>query len=83
MKKVLKPKGRIIIADPMFRNISEEKKIKQILIKSGQQSAVEVIENEYFGFVDDLETAFKREDFSFHGEQLTPFVWIFRAVLAS
>ena len=83
MKKVIKPKGRIVIADPMFRNSSEEEKIKQNLIKSGQHSAVEVINTEYFGFVDDLATAFTRENFSFHGEQLTQFVWILRAVLAS
>ncbi len=83
MKKVLKPKGRIVMADPMFRNMSEERKIKQSLIKSGEQSAVEVIENEYFSFVDDLETAFTRENFSFNSEQLTQFVWICKAVLTS
>jgi len=81
MKKVLKPKGRIIIADTMFKKIGKEKKLKQNFMKFGQQWAVAVIEDEYSGNFDDLEMALSKEGFSFHGDQPMAFVWIFKAIL--
>lgn len=81
MEKVLKTYGRIIIADLMFKNAFSEKKIKQSLRESGKSTMVEDIEDEYYGLFDDLSKLFRREGFSFEGEQITTFVWIFRACL--
>jgi putative AdoMet-dependent methyltransferase len=82
MKRVLKPKGRVVIADLMFKNVLEEERIKLELRESYRTDVIEVIEDEYFGSFDDLSKAFNTEGFSVHGEQLTPFVWILRAMLS-
>jgi len=82
MRKVLKPKGRIVIADLMFKNTNKEGEIKESLRKSGQMDVIEAIEDEYFGSFDELNKVFRGEGFSFRGEQLTPFVWIFQAILS-
>lgn len=76
MKKVLKPKGRIVIADLMFQNTSQEQRIKQALSESGRDEILEEIEDEYFGYFDKLKEAFDREEFNTKGEQLTESVWI-------
>lgn len=81
MKRVLKPYGKIIIADLMFKNKSYEKKIKQNLIKEGKENMVRDIEDEYYGLFDDLNKKFNEMGFEFKGEQLTEFVWIFCAFL--
>ena len=81
MKRVLKPKGRIVIADLIFRNRTEEEHIKQELRAAGRGDIIDVIEDEYFGLFDDLRKCFARKGFDFRGEQLTPFVWIFCALL--
>ena len=81
MKRVLKPKGRIVIADLMFGNRSEEERIKKALRTAGRSDMLDVIKDEYFGLFDDLFHCFVKEGFDFRGEQLTPFVWIFRALL--
>ncbi len=81
MRGVLRPQGRIVIADLMFRNESEKQKIKQALLESGNNETVEEIEDEYFGHFDDLENAFGKEGFRFQGGQLTESIWIFRALL--
>jgi len=81
MKRVLKPEGRIVIADLMFRNRLEEESIKQALGAAGRGDVVGDIEDEYYGLFDALSNSFQQEGFTFRGEQLTPFVWIFRALL--
>ena len=81
MKRVLRVNGRIVIADLMFKNDSEEKQLKRGLRKSGRNDVLDVIEDEYFGLLDDLFHCFVKEGFNFRGEQLTPFVWIFCALL--
>lgn len=81
MKRVLRDNGRIVIADLMFENNDKEKEIKQELRESGRKDVLDVIEDEYFSLFDNLHNWFVNEGFDFWGEQLTPFVWIFSAVL--
>ena len=81
MKRVLRPKGRIVIADLMFGNRTEEERIKRALRMAGRGDIVDDIEDEYYGLFDELSNSFRREEFVFSGEQLTPFVWIFCAIL--
>lgn len=81
MKSVLKPYGRIVITDLMFKNAFREKRIKQSLRDSGKNAIVEEIEEEYYGLFDDLSKSFRKNGFSFKGGQITDFVWIFRAQL--
>lgn len=81
MKRVLKPKGRIVIADLMFKNKKCKKKIKEELIRKGKQDIIDAINDEYYGFFDNLRKKFTHAGFKFEGEQLTEFVWIFRASL--
>lgn len=79
MKRVLALPGRIVIADLMFRNASQEKLVKDKLVKSGKTDLVNEIEDEYLGLFDDLKQLFEREGFVFRGEQLTEAVWILGA----
>ncbi len=76
MKRLLTLPGRIVIADLMFQNASQEKLIKDKLVKSGKIDLVNEIEDEYLGLFDDLRQSFSREGFVFQGEQLTEAVWI-------
>lgn len=81
MKRVLKPGGKIVIADLMFKNKTEETSIKERLRNEGKNDIVEEIEDEYYGLFDELRKKFKQRKFTFKGEQLTKFVWIFCASL--
>lgn len=81
MKRVLRPKGKIVIADLMFKNTQEERKFKELLKKERKSEIIKEIEDEYYGLFDDLREAFIKEGFRFRGEQLTDFVWIFCASL--
>lgn len=81
MKRVLKPKGKIVIADLMFRNKECKKKIKEELIRKGKQDMIDAINDEYYGLFDSLKKKFIHAGFRFKGERLTKFVWIFYASL--
>jgi putative AdoMet-dependent methyltransferase len=81
MKKFLKPKGRIVIADLMFQNADEESRIKQNLRETGRADILKEFEDEYPGIFEKLALIFKREGFIFDGERLTESVWILRACL--
>ncbi|MHB8104809.1 MAG: class I SAM-dependent methyltransferase [Dehalococcoidales bacterium] len=81
MKQLLKPKGRIVIADLMFQNAAEEKRIKQGLLKSDRADILEEFADEYPALFEELKLIFEAEGFSFKGERLTKSVWILRACL--
>jgi len=81
MERFLKPKGRIVIADLMFRNAAEERRIKQSLCEAGRTDILEEFEDEYPGLFEELTLIFRSEGFSFRGERLTESVWIIRALL--
>ena len=81
MKRVLKPEGRIVIADLMFRNVAEERRIKQSLREAGRNDVLEEFENEHPGYFEDLTRVFNGEGFMFQGERLTESVWIICACL--
>lgn len=76
MKKVLKPGGRIVIADLMFRNTAERNRIESAYRKVGKDEIVEEYADEYPGYFDDLKSAFTLAGFTFRGEQLSEAVWI-------
>ena len=81
MKIVLRPGGRIVIADLMFRNAAERNKIENEYRNAGKNDIVEEYENEYPGYFDDLVSVFYHAGFTTDGEQLTESVWIIRASL--
>lgn len=74
MKNLCKSKGRIVIADLMYKNRSEERRIKQALRNSVLGDTID--EDEYPAYFDDLEQVFQSNGLSFHGKQLTESVWI-------
>lgn len=81
MKRVLNPKGRIVIADLVFRNAAEERRIKQALREAGRSDILEEFEDEYPGLFEELTLIFNGEGFSFQGERLTESIWIICAFL--
>jgi putative AdoMet-dependent methyltransferase len=80
MKRVIKPKGRIVIADLMFRNAAEERRIRQTLREAGRIDILTEFEDEYPGLFEELTVAFNGEGFDFRGERLTESVWIICAL---
>jgi putative AdoMet-dependent methyltransferase len=81
MRRVLKPKGRVVLTDLMFKDSSQEQHIKQALRESGRGDVVDEIDEEYPALFADLEKTFRREGYIFRGEQLTDSVWILCAQL--
>jgi ubiquinone/menaquinone biosynthesis C-methylase UbiE len=81
MQDILQPGGRIVIADLMFKNPQEKEHIRQKLSDPEQTREFEEIDEEYPAYYDDLEHVFRRNGFSFRGEQLTESVWILCAYL--
>jgi putative AdoMet-dependent methyltransferase len=79
MKRALKPKGGVVIADLMFRNAAEERRIKQALYEVGRDDILKELEGEYPGHFEALTVIFNEEGFSFRGERLTESVWIIGA----
>ena len=76
MKRLLKPKGRIVVADLMFRNAAEERRIREALQDAGRRDILEEFEDEYPGLFEELTVIFTEEGFSIQGERLTEAVWI-------
>ena len=81
VKRVLKPKGTIVIADLMFRNAAEEQRIKEALRETGKYDILEELEGEYPGYFEELTRIFNGEGFNVQGERLTESVWILCAWL--
>ncbi|MBN2077151.1 MAG: methyltransferase domain-containing protein [Dehalococcoidales bacterium] len=74
MEKLLKPKGRIVIADLMFKNTIEEERINLALFNSVLGDTID--EDEYPAIFEDIGQVFQKKSFDFNGEQLTDSVWI-------
>ena len=83
MRDILQPGGRIIIADLMFEDREEKKRIRQFLLESGQSEIVEDIDDEFPGYFNELQGVFTQAGFDVRGEQLTASVWIICAILQS
>ena len=79
MKRVLKPRGRIVIADLMFQNRSEERRIKMELRQSGNSGTADELDDEYPALVDSLGQSFHKAGLIFHSEQLTSSTWVITA----
>lgn len=76
MCRILKNRGKIIIADLMFANQEAEKRIKEQLITDGKSEIVEEIEEEYYGYIDTLTKKLRELGFSTQEKQITDFVWV-------
>jgi putative AdoMet-dependent methyltransferase len=81
MKKLLKPGGRIIIADFMFQNYIEMGRTNKSIRETHNADMVDTFKDEYPGLYDDLKRVLEKEGFKVDGEQLTVSVWIIRACL--
>jgi len=81
MKKLLKPGGRIVLADFMFKNAVERERIARSIRETTGTDIIGEFRNEYPALYDDLVLLFERESFKVDGEQLTVSVWIIRACL--
>jgi SAM-dependent methyltransferase len=81
MKNLLKPGGRIIIADFMYQNYIEMGRTNQSILQKHQADMVATFKDEYPGLFDELKLVFEKEGFKTDGEQLTVSVWIIRACL--
>lgn len=77
MIRILKPHGRIIITDLMFSNEIE----KQVYRNNCSKLEKEDIDDEYFAYLDNLETIFNKYQFTCKKKQLTPLTWIFIATI--
>jgi putative AdoMet-dependent methyltransferase len=81
MKRLLKPKGRIVIADFMFKNAAEIVHVSQTIHETSGGDIMSTFKGEYPAMYDDLTAVFKQEGFTVDGTQLTVSVWIIRACL--
>ena len=81
MKNLLKPGGRIVIADFMYQNYIEMGRTNQSILQKRQADMVATFKDEYPGLFDELKLVFEKEGFKTDGEQLTVSVWIIRACL--
>ena len=79
MKRTLKPRGSAVIADLMFRNAAEERRIRQALRDAGREDILKELDGKYPGLFEELTIIFNEEGFSFRGERLTESVWIINA----
>ena len=81
MKSVLKPGGRIILADLMFKNEIERQRIESTYLEAGRPEVPAEYADEYPGYYDDLESAFNTAGFTVRAEQPTEAVFIICASL--
>jgi putative AdoMet-dependent methyltransferase len=81
MKRLLKPKGRIVIADFMFQNAASIDHTNQSIREKSGADMLAAFEDEYPGLYDDLSLILEKEGLRVDGEQLTVSVWIIRACL--
>jgi putative AdoMet-dependent methyltransferase len=76
MRRVLKKKGIIVIADLMFLNPAEKKKTVEVLKSKNLQAVIEDIKSEEYGYVNALVREFTNMGFKIKSKQLTELVWL-------
>jgi putative AdoMet-dependent methyltransferase len=81
VKKHLKPGGRIVLADFMFKNAAERECTAQTIRETNGGDILAGFKGEYPALYDDLVPLFEKEGFKVDGEQLTVSVWILRVRL--
>jgi len=81
MKNILKPKGRIVIADFMFQNAAAIAPTNRIIQEKYNADMVATFKDEYPGLYDDLVVGFTKAGLKVSGEQLTVSVWLICAAL--
>jgi putative AdoMet-dependent methyltransferase len=81
MKKLLKPGGRIVLADFMFKNAIERECTARSIHETTGDDILAAFEDEYPALFDDLVPLFENAGFKVDGKQLTVSVWILRARL--
>jgi len=70
MFRVLKPDGRLIIADVMLKSEKEKQRIGE------EDGITEEIEDEYFATIEHLRKVCERGELGFIFEQVTRYVWV-------
>lgn len=80
MKRVLRPHGRIVIADLMFQDQTDRERVTAALRESGRADVADELGEEYLALVDELQRDFCDAGFTFRSQRLTEAVWL---VLAS
>lgn len=81
-KRVLKPKGRLIIADLMFENESHRLRHMQMLRKAGETETIQQIENKCYADRSRMLEELASLGFVAHARQLTTYVHLISAKLA-
>ena len=72
MARILKPAGRIVIADLMFA----DEEARKIFAENCSDAEREDLEDEYFAYVDRLEGVLKTLGFDARHVQVDPLIWI-------
>ena len=72
MARILKPAGRIVIADLMFA----DEEARKIFAENCSDAEREDLEDEYFAYVDRLEGVLETLGFDARHVQVDPLIWI-------
>ncbi len=81
MKRVLRPKGRIVIADLMFQDQADRERVTATLRESGRADVADELSDEYPALVDELEKSLRAAGLTFRSQRLTEAVWLVLAQL--
>jgi len=83
MRRVLRDRGQVIVADIMFRDARSEHSMREQLEKAGERAKLALLdeESEEYPLLSELRVEFGRFGFVFSGKQRTELVWLFRAKL--
>lgn len=76
MVRYLKPNGRIIISDLMFLNERERTSKKEHLLKAGKENLWDMIEDEYYTNIEELEKYAKKIGCKLEYRHIANFTWI-------
>lgn len=80
MRRVLKPHGRICIADLMFENRKKQVEYLQDLSEKGMNNTVKAIQDEYYSILTDLLEWFDKNRYITKYHQINDFLYIVYAV---
>lgn len=79
--KFLKPKGKIIIADLMFLNNKERLNKKEELLKAGRYDLWNIIEDEYYTNIEELESYIEKLGYKMKYSKLVNFSWMLEIIV--
>lgn len=71
--------GRIVLADTMFRSVSDKQRIYDEAKRSGSMNLLHDLQTEYYELLDDVTRIFADLGYSYDAVQMNKFVWIISA----